>query len=223
MMDGPPFEAPPGAPDDLRTAARTFRQLAQQHDAVRSSVSRIASEASDGWSGPFADRFRECAAELAGRFKPVCEAAMETSLALTSYASALEEAQQSVAALNQQASLPDQTHGDPVARALAMSQLGRQAATIASELNTAAASCVSRTSWSTQVLQSTLPDTASSTQLLADIKRASSDLKKQNPGLWDAVFGPDGFLRTWDERLHSPADLAAADLVITRFIDTAIF
>jgi uncharacterized protein YukE len=222
MMNGP-FEVAPGNPDDLRAAARTFRLLAQQHDAVRSSFIQVTSETSDGWSGRFADRFRQSATEIADRFKPVCEAAMDMALALTSYATALEEAQQSVTNLNSLSSQPAYTHSDPVVRALAMGQLRVQADATAEQLDAAATAFVSRISWSQDALESSLPDITSATELMADIQRASDDLKKESPGTWETIFGPEGFLRTWDERLHSPTDLLALDLVITRFIDTAEF
>lgn len=159
-----PFPVPLGTPEELRAAARAFRLVAEQHDSVRSSVLRILGDAADGWSGSFGDRFRTCLAEVEARFRPVCEAAMEASLALASYASALQDAQESIAGLND-------THHDPVVRAHAL----RRAGDIADDLDAAAAACIRRTGWISQALRGSLPDVSSAAELLADIQRATPE------------------------------------------------
>jgi hypothetical protein len=57
-----------------------------------------------------------------------------------------------------------------------------------------------------------------------DYEQAAAKLANQldaHTSLWDEIFGPDGVIRTWDERLHSPTDLMAADLIIARLIGAA--
>jgi hypothetical protein len=216
-----PFPVPSGDPEALRAVARLFRGVAEDHAALRTSVQRHVEVAGDGWTGGYADRFRGCAAQLSGRFNPVCETAVNTALTLSGYASILEEAQQDMTELNHQAESIGRSHIDPVDHAQSMSQLRQRAADVTDRLNGTASTCANRLAWGEQALQAALPDIASVAELLADVRRASARLRKDSPGAWNAVFGPDGFLRAWDERLHSPADLLAADLVVTRLIDGA--
>lgn len=61
-------------------------------------------------------------------------------------------------------------------------------------------------------------------ELHQEYQQAASKLAGQldaRTSLWNEIFGPDGGVRTWDERLHSPTDLIAADLIIARLIRAA--
>ena len=57
-------------------------------------------------------------------------------------------------------------------------------------------------------------------QLHEAVKRAGDELKEENPGLWEKIFGPEGALRNWDEKLHAvPAPYA--DMVLFKLLSSA--
>lgn len=206
-MSGEAFDVPSGDPDGLRFASRMFRRLAEDHASLKSSFQRHASMAEDGWTGGFATRFRACAEQISGRFDPVCEAAADAAAALSDYAASLEAARYEISALNRQAADIEMTHHDPVDRAHAMSQLACQADDITGQLDHAASVCARRLDWNAHNLTS-LPETASAGQLLADVRRATAGLTgKEPPGLRDRTELP----RTILEYALAPFDLADGD------------
>jgi hypothetical protein len=211
------FPVPEGDPAELRALASVFRRLAGQHEELRSAFLRHAQQAEEGWTGGFADRFRECAEVIGRRFGPLCEAAMEASAELTGYASALEAARDTIDGLNRQASDIGAYRADPAL----MSQLGQQAAGELEWVRGAAASCAARLAGVRVALAAALPDTSPVAELLAEVRRASADLKKNDPGAWQQIFGPDGLIRQWNERLRSPLDVLGADLIVAHFIQQA--
>lgn len=217
------FQVPQGDPAGLRAAAKQFSRLAGDHAALAASLAQHAQQASDGWKGGFADRFRQCAQAVHTRFQPVSKAAMSVSQELNTYAAALEAAQHTVSSLNHQAdtlSRQHQQHADPAAKAQAMSQLGQQASTAASSANHAAQVCAARIAAAEGQLGGALPDTMSLKQLQDEVQRASAELKKEDPSAWEKIFGPEGLLRTWDERLHAlPAPFA--DMVLIKMMHSA--
>lgn len=215
------FQVPQGDPAGLRAAASQFRRLAGHHSALAASLAHHAQQAEDGWKGGFADRFRQCAQAVHTRFQPVSQAAMAASRELTTYAAALESAQHTVSSLNNQAdTISRQQHIEPADRAQVMSQLGQQAGTAASSVNQAARVCAARIAAAQGILGGALPDTMSLQQLQDEVRRASAELEKEDPSLWEKIFGPDGMLRTWDERLHAlPAPFA--DMVLIKLLHSA--
>ncbi len=215
------FQLPSGDPAGLRAAASQFRRLAGDHAALGATLAHHAQQAGDGWTGGFADRFRECAAAVHTRFQPACRAAIAASQELTSYAAALESAQHAVSSANNQAdSLSRQHHADPAARAQAMSRLSQQADSAASAVNHAAQVCAARIAAAESELGGALPDTMSLQQLQDEVRRASAELKKADPTQWEKLFGPDGLVRTWDERLHAlPAPFA--DMILIKLLHSA--
>jgi uncharacterized protein YukE len=206
-VTGDGFPVPPGDPDELRAAAGSLRALAGQHDGLRASFGRHAAEAAEAWSGGFAARFSRTTTQVAGRFGPVCEATTEIALALSGYASELEDAQYATAALNRQAAEPGY-HIDPLDGMRAEAQLGQQADDINERLGHAASVLAGHLSQIEHGLAAALPDIAFAEQLHTDIRRAVAGLGDKNPpSLWERTELPRQVL----EWVLAPSDMAAGD------------
>jgi hypothetical protein len=211
------FDIPRGDPDGLRAASRMLHHLAEDHASLKTSFKRHASIAEDGWTGGFATRFHACAEEISGRFDPACETAADAAVALSDYATVLEDARHGIAALNRQASDIETTHLDPAERAHAMSQLAGQADDITEQLDHAASMCASRLTWNEHNLTS-LPGTTATGQLLADVRRATHRLAgKEPPSLWERTEPGRKVL----EGFLAPFDLAAGDYWIDKLKELA--
>jgi hypothetical protein len=180
--------------------------MAMKHAGVQSSFRNHASDTDSTWTGGFADQFRHATGQVGDRFTPVCEIAVDTALALSNYAAALEEAQQDMAALNHQAGNLS-VHLDPLDRIQAMSQFGQQAGDITDQLDHAASVCASRLAQVEHHLATALPDTRSAEQLHTNVRRAVAGVRADQPGVWEHTEPERKVL----EGLLAPFDIGAGD------------
>ncbi|WP_405778132.1 WXG100 family type VII secretion target [Streptomyces sp. NBC_00859] len=220
-MTPPTYSVPSGSPDTLRTAAGRFKSLAHDHSTLLTTFQRHVDAVLKGWSGPLATQYRTAAEGVYPRFKAVHVAAGAAYSALHTYASALETAQKAVKGANTTAD--KQAHGPhPTAAAHGQSPraLGQKVSDAGSDLNRAAGTCATALGNAQTTLAKTCPDTLSAKQLKEQVAKAGEELKEENPGLWEKLFGPEGELRKWDERLHAvPAPYA--DMVLLKLMSGA--
>lgn len=220
-MTGPAYPVPSGDPETLRTAARRYKSLAQDHSTLLTTFQRHVEAVLKGWTGPLAAQYKTAAEGVYPRFKAVHEAAASAHTALHRYAGALETAQKAVSSANK-ASGKDahNSHSFAAGHGQSAHQLGRQVSDANSALSRAAGTCATALGHAQTTLARTCPDTMSAKQLKAQVDKAGEELKEENPGLWEKLFGPEGELRKWDEKLHAvPAPYA--DMVLLKLMSSA--
>jgi uncharacterized protein YukE len=215
------YPVPSGDPETLRTAARQYKTLAQDHSTLLTTFRRHVDGILKGWTGPLATQYKAAAEGVYPRFKAVHEAAASACTALNRYAGALESAQKSVSSANKSSS--KDAHGSGTSAAAhgqSVHQLGQQVSDAHSALNRAAGTCATALGQAQTTLARTCPDTLSAKQLKEQVEKAGEELKEENPGLWEKLFGPEGELRKWDEKLHAvPAPYA--DMVLLKLMSSA--
>ncbi|WP_406137387.1 WXG100 family type VII secretion target [Streptomyces sp. NBC_01089] len=230
-MTPPSYTVPAGNPETLRTAAGRFKSLAHDHSTLLTTFQRHVETVLKGWSGPVAKQYRTAAEGVYPRFKAVHVAAGAAYSALHTYAGALETAQKAVKGANTTAdkhaqgshssgSHPSGSHQPSTPPGQSPKALGQKVSDANSDLNRAAHTCATALSNAQTTLGKTCLDTLSAKQLKAQVAKAGEELKEENPGLWEKLFGPEGELRKWDERLHAvPAPYA--DMVLLNLMSGA--
>lgn len=217
-MTAPTYPVPSGDPETLRTAARQYKTLAQDHSTLLTTFQRHVDAILKGWTGPLAAQYKTAAEGVYPRFKAVHEAAASAHTALHKYAGALETAQKAVSGANRSSSKDaHNSHASAAAHGQSVHQLGLQVSDANSALSRAAGTCASALGQAQTTLARTCPDTMSAKQLKEQVDKAGEELKEENPGLWEKLFGPEGELRKWDEKLHAvPAPYA--DMVLLKLM-----
>ncbi|WP_328319028.1 WXG100 family type VII secretion target [Streptomyces sp. NBC_00388] len=220
-MTPPTYTVPSGSPETLRTAAGRFKSLAHDHSTLLTTFQRHVDAVLKGWSGPLAKQYRTAAEGVYPRFKAVHVAAGAASTALQAYAGALETAQKAVKGANTSADKQiHAAHTSAAAHGQSVKALGQQVSDASSDLNRAAGTCATALGDAQATLAKTCLDTLSAKQLKEQVAKAGEELKEENPGLWEKLFGPEGELRKWDERLHAvPAPYA--DMVLLKLMHGA--
>ncbi|MCX4882840.1 WXG100 family type VII secretion target [Streptomyces sp. NBC_00847] len=220
-MTAPTYPVPSGDPETLRTAARQYKTLAQDHSTLLTTFQRHVDAILKGWTGPLAAQYKTAAEGVYPRFKAVHEAAASAHTALHKYAGALETAQKAVSGANRSSSKDaHNSHASAAAHGQSVHQLGLQVSDANSALSRAAGTCASALGQAQTTLARTCPDTMSAKQLKEQVDKAGEELKEENPGLWEKLFGPEGELRKWDEKLHAvPAPYA--DMVLLKLMSSA--
>jgi hypothetical protein len=176
----------------LRAAARQLGTHAAEHSGQLTTFESHVRTALTDWSGAVAESYAYAAGLTAVRFRAVVTQLVLVEKALDSYATALERAQQTIGAVNQQLvrhSLPPghehtlrQQGGD------ALDSLRRSARLVAAGLEGARSA-----------LTMTCPDTGPTSKLLHDVKLAGSWIKQGTTrsnmeligsgiGLWQVAF-----------------------------------
>lgn len=218
-MSAPVYAVPKGDPATLRTAAKRFKDLAHGHTSELTSFKRHVEAALKDWTGPLATQYRAVADDVCPRFKAVQDATGAAHGALLTYATALESAQSTIGGANKAHDQQNQNHHDPD-RNQALRRIGQSVDRARTSLSQAAGACAKALDHAETTLQQTCPDTMSAQQLRDAVKRAGDELKEENPGLWEKIFGPEGALRNWDEKLHAvPAPYA--DMVLFKLLSSA--
>ncbi|MFJ3698650.1 WXG100 family type VII secretion target [Streptomyces sp. NPDC090052] len=220
-MTPPTYTVPSGDPETLRTAAGRFKSLAHDHSTLLTTFQRHVEAVLKGWSGPLSQQYRTAAEGVYPRFKAVHVAAGAAYSALHTYAGALETAQKAVKGANTTADSHSHASSHaPTAPGQSPKALGQKVTDASSDLNRAAGTCATALSNAQTTLAKTCPDTLSAKQLKEQVAKAGEELKEENPGLWEKLFGPEGELRKWDEKLHAvPAPYA--DMVLLKLMSGA--
>lgn len=170
-------EVPAGDPGELRLAAARFSSMAEAHAAQQSEFRACAQASLAHWSGQVAEQYAVAAGQAYGRFTSVSEALMGASRALNGYASELEHAQQVIGAGDSRmaalATLPGRYHNE-AGYTSSVSALGQTEQIALDDLDTAAASCARALDNAAAALRVSCPDTMTTAQLLAYVKRAAT-------------------------------------------------
>jgi uncharacterized protein YukE len=220
-VTAPTYPVPSGDPETLRTAARRYKTLAQDHSTLLTAFQRHVDAILKGWTGPLATQYKTAAEGVYPRFKAVHEAAASAHTALQKYAGALETAQKAVRGANKSSSGDaHNSHTSAAGHGQSVHHLAQQVSDANSALSRAAGTCATVLGHAQSTLARTCPDTMSAKQLKAQVDKAGEELKEENPGLWEKLFGPEGELRKWDEKLHAvPAPYA--DMVLLKLMSSA--